>query len=87
MTRLIITLALALVPTLFFGQSAFDKFDGQDDITSVVINKKAFEMLGEIKPDVKQKDAAKYMKMANNIDNFKLFSTSSIKKAAEMKMM
>ena len=47
MTRLIITLALALVPTLFFGQSAFDKFDGQDDITSVVINKKAFEMLGE----------------------------------------
>ena len=85
MTRLIITLALALVPTLFFGQSAFDKFDGQDDITSVVINKKAFEMLGEIKPDVKQKDAAKYMKMANNIDNFKLFSTSSIKKAAEMK--
>lgn len=85
MARFIITLALALVPTLFFGQSAFDKFDGQDDITSVVINKKAFEMLGEIKTDVKEKEVAKYMKMANNIDNFRLFSTSSIKKAAEMK--
>lgn len=85
MTKFIITLALALVPTLFFGQSAFDKFDGQDDITSVVVNKKAFEMLGEIKTDVKEKEVAKYMKMADKIDNFRMFSTSSIKKAAEMK--
>lgn len=85
MTKFIITLALALVPTLFFGQSVFDKFDGQDDITSVVVNKKAFEMLGEIKTDVKEKEVAKYMKMADKIDNFRMFSTSSIKKAAEMK--
>ncbi|MBA9075203.1 hypothetical protein GGR22_003386 [Flavobacterium gossypii] len=85
MTKFIVTLALALVPALFFGQSAFDKFDGQDDITSVVVNKKAFEMLGEIKTDVKEKEVAKYMKMADKIDNFKMFSTSSIKKAAEMK--
>lgn len=85
MTKFIVTLAFALIPTLFFGQQAFDKFDGQDDITSVVVNKKAFEMLGEIKTDVKEKEVAKYMKMANKIDNFRMFSTSSIKKAAEMK--
>lgn len=85
MTKFIITLALALIPTLFFGQSEFDKFDGQDDVTSVVINKKAFEMLGEVKTDVKEKEVAKYMKMADKIDNFRMFSTSSIKKAAEMK--
>ncbi|MCY1237562.1 hypothetical protein D9M72_502640 [compost metagenome] len=42
-------------------------------------------MLGEIKTDVKEKEVAKYMKMADKIDNFKMFSTSSIKKAAEMK--
>lgn len=85
MTKFIVTLALALIPTVFFGQSAFDKFDGQDDITSVVVNKKAFEMLGEIKTDVKQKEAAKYVKMADKIDSFRMFSTSSVKKGAEMK--
>lgn len=86
MIRLIVTMVLALVPTLFFGQSAFDKFDGQDNITSVVVNKKTFEMLGGIKADIKDKGVAKYMDLANNIENFKMFSTSSIKAAEEMKV-
>jgi hypothetical protein len=85
MIRFIVTMVLALVPTLFFGQSAFDKFDGQDNITSVVVNKKTFEMLGGVKADIKDKGVAKYMDLANNIENFKMFSTSSIKAAAEMK--
>ena len=85
MIRFITTLFWAFIPTLFFGQSAFDKFDGQDNITTVVINKKTFEMLGGIKADIKDKDVAKYMDIANNIENFKMFSTSSVKATAEMK--
>ncbi len=85
MTKFIVTMVLALVPTLFFGQTAFDKFDGQENITSVVVNKKTFEMLGGIKADIKDKGVAKYVDLANNIENFKMFSTSSIKAAAEMK--
>ena len=48
MTKFIVTLVLALMPTLFFAQSAFDKFEGREDITSVSVNKKTFEMLGEM---------------------------------------
>lgn len=85
MTKFIVTLVLALVPACFFGQSAFDKFDGQENITSVIVNKKTFELLGSVKTDVKDKDVAKYLDLANNIENFRMFTTSSIKAAAEMK--
>lgn len=88
MIRLIVTLVLALVPTLFFGQSAFDKFDGRDDITTVVVNKKTFEMLGEVKVDNNtkgNKDIAKYIGMADKIENVKIFKTTSIKATAELK--
>lgn len=81
-------MVLALVPTLFFGQTAFDKFEGREDITSVSVNKKTFEMLGEIKADGKDKkdnDISKYLGMADKIDNLKVLTTSSIKASAELK--
>lgn len=81
-------MVLALVPTLFFGQNAFDKFEGREDITSVSVNKKTFEMLGEIKSDGKEKkdkDLSKYLEMADKIENLKVLTTSSIKATAELK--
>jgi hypothetical protein len=32
-----------------FGQSIFDKFDGQDDITSIIVNKKMFDLMSKVK--------------------------------------
>ena len=81
-------MVLALVPTLFFGQNAFDKFEGREDITSVSVNKKTFEMLGEIKSDGKEKkdkDLSKYLEMADKIENLKVLTTSSVKASAELK--
>lgn len=91
MTKFIVTLVLALVPSLFFAQSAFDKFEGRDDITSVSVNKKTFEMLGDIKVDAKEskgkdpKDLSKYLGMADKIENLKVLTTSSVKATAELK--
>lgn len=82
---------MALLPTLFFGQSAFDKFEGREDITSVSVNKKTFEMLSDIKMDAKEskgkdaKDISKYLGMADKIDNLKVLTTSSLKATAELK--
>jgi len=91
MTKFIVTMILALVPTLFFAQSAFEKFEGREDITSVSVNKKTFEMLGDIKVDTKDskgkdnKDISKYLGMADKIDNLKVLTTSSLKATAELK--
>lgn len=88
MTKFIVTMVLALVPALFFGQNAFDKFEGREDVTSVSVNKKTFEMLGDIKSDGKEKkdkDISKYLEMADKIDNLKVLTTSSMKATAELK--
>jgi hypothetical protein len=34
-----------------FAQSVFDKFDGQDDVTSIIVNKKMFDLMSKVKVD------------------------------------
>ena len=36
----IVIIVLALFSNAFFGQSAFDKFENQEDINSILVNKK-----------------------------------------------
>lgn len=79
--KLILTIIIALMPTLFFGQAAFDKFDGQDDVTSVIVNKKMFQMMG----NVKNKESQQYLNLIKKLDNLKVFTTTSSRVTAEMK--
>lgn len=82
--KLIITTVLALLPSLFFAQSAFDKFSEMDDVTMVVINKKSFNLLEQMQFKMDEK-TEKYISQVKNINNFKMFSTSSIKISEDMK--
>ncbi len=74
-----------LLPTFFFGQAAFDKFDGQDDVTSVIVNKKMFQMMGSVKMDNKDKETQQYLNLIKKLDNLKVFTTNSTRVTAEMK--
>lgn len=81
MKKLFITVMFALMPTLFFAQAAFDKYDGQDDVTSVIVNKKMFQMMG----NVKNKESQEYLNLIKKLDNLKVFTTESAKMTADMK--
>ena len=83
MKKIIITLVLAIAPTLFFGQSAFDKFDGPDEVTTVVVSKKMFEMMGNVKTN--DKDAEQFLRLAKGIDRLRVFTTSDKKWSTDMK--
>jgi len=78
---LVLTAVFALMPTLFFGQTAFDKFDGQDDVTAVVVNKKMFKMMG----DVKNKENQQYLNLIKKLDNLRVFTTQSSRVTTDMK--
>ncbi len=80
MKKLIFTF-LMLMPALFFGQAAFDKYDGQDDVTSVIVNKKMFQMMG----NVKSKESQQYLDLIKKLDNLKVFTTASTRVTADMK--
>lgn len=85
MKKLIITLALVLISSPFFAQTAFDKFDGQEEVTSVIVNKKMFELMSKVKTDTSDKEAQQYMNLIKKLDNLKVFTTQNSKVEAEMK--
>jgi len=85
MRKLVLALVIILLPTAFFGQAAFDKFDGQDDVTSIIVNKKMFQMMGSVKMDNKDKEAQQYLNLIKKLDNLKVFTTNSTRVTADMK--
>lgn len=84
MRKLIIISVFILLP--FFSQAqTFDKFDGQENVTSVIVNKKMFELMSKVKMDAADKNAQAYMSLLKKLDNLKVFTTSSSKPASDMK--
>lgn len=82
MRNLIVTLVFAMMPTVFFAQiAAFDKFDGQEDVTSVIVNKKMFQMMG----NVKNQESQQYLDLIKKLDNLKVFTTASSRVTNDMK--
>lgn len=82
MKKIILILALALVSNTF-AQSVFDKFGDNEKITTVVINKKMFELMS--KTEVKDKEAREFMALAKKLENLKVYVTADNKLAGDMK--
>jgi hypothetical protein len=85
MKKFIITIVVALVSNAFFAQAAFDKYDGQDGVTSIVVNKKMFQMMASVKVDANDKETQQYLSLMKKLDNLKVFTTTSPKLSADMK--
>lgn len=85
MRKLIFKIVFTLIPTFFFGQTVFDKYDGQEEVTSVIVNKKMFQLMGSVKMDLKDKEAQQYLDLIKKLDNLKVFTTESQKTTADMK--
>ncbi|TRX39237.1 DUF4252 domain-containing protein [Flavobacterium restrictum] len=80
------TLLLILLTSPFFAQATFDKFDGQDDVTSIVVNKKMFELMSKVKVDASDKETQQYLNLIKKLDNLKVFTTKSARVEGEMKI-
>lgn len=86
MKKFIIATVFALMPSLFFAQqSIFDKFDGPEEVTTVVVTKKMFQMMGNVKMDSKDKEAQQFMGLTKKLNNLRVFTTTNSKYAADMK--
>lgn len=86
MKKVFIAFLLALLPSLMLAQSsAFTKFEDRDGITSVIVNRKMFELMGNVKMDPKDKEAQQYLNLVKKLDNLKVFTTESNKFSGEMK--
>lgn len=84
MKKVLITLLVAFASGTFYGQEVFDQFDGQEEIVSVIVNKKMFELMSKVKVDASDKETQQYLKLIQNLNNLRVFSTTN--KAAARKM-
>ncbi|CAM4079605.1 DUF4252 domain-containing protein [Flavobacterium weaverense] len=82
-----LTLLFAMASTVTFAQSAFDKFDGQDDVTSIIVNKKMFDLMSKVKVDASDKETQQYLSLIKKLDNLKVFTTKNAKVEGEMRLV
>lgn len=84
MRKIILVIALVFISnTIFAQQTLFDKFNGNENVTSVVVNKKMFSLLSKMK--VEDKETQQYVNLIKKLDNLKVFVTTNSSWASEMK--
>ncbi len=86
MKKIIISAVLILVSNVFFAQSVFDKYEGQENIATIIVNKKMFQMMSSVKVDAKDKETQQYLNLLKKLDVLKVFSTTNSKAAIDMKL-
>ena len=77
MKKLVILIAIVIAPALTFGQSIFDKYEDQEDVASIVVNKKMFNMLASMSLDVDDAEAQEVIDFVGKITGMRVFTTGN----------
>lgn len=84
MKKLILSILVLAFSLSSYAQnnSIFDKFEDYDDVTTVVVTKKAFQMLTKISSD--SKEGQEFNNLVSGLEDLKVFTTEDVKIASEM---
>ncbi|EAR01599.1 hypothetical protein FB2170_13763 [Maribacter sp. HTCC2170] len=75
MKKIIIIMALIMLPALGLSQSVFDKYEDLDNVSAVVVNQSMFRLLSNIDVEVDDPEAKDFMDIAQSLKNLKVFIT------------
>lgn len=89
MKKLIAIIALVAVSATTYGQSMFDKLEDMDNVSSVVVNKDAFQLLSKfnIHVDGKDNDAMAVFNMIQDLKELKVYKTDDASVTSTMDKM
>jgi hypothetical protein len=86
MNKLAILLVVMSLSFCGFAQNQLDAFSGLDQVKSVVVNQKMFDLMAKVKMDESDKEAARYLAMIKNLAHLTFYSTADKPTASQMKM-
>lgn len=86
MKKYILLFAFSLFTIIGKAQTVFDKYDGLDNVTSIVVNKKMFELMSKVKMEASDKDAQKYLNLIKKLEHLRVFKTTGTKTTADMRV-
>ena len=84
MKKLALIAILMIAPFLGSAQNAFDAFENEKDVSSVVVTKNMFKLLSKIDLESDDPEVKEYMELVNNLDNIKIFTTDNPEVAKRM---
>ncbi len=84
MKKLTILLAFLVAPLLVSAQNAFDSFEDENDVTSVIVTKNMFKLLSKMDLNSDDPEAQEYLELVNSLDNIKIFTTENLSVAKRM---
>ena len=89
MKKIIFLISMAVISTVSYGQSIFDRLEDMDGVSSVVISKDAFEILSKFnfESDKWGNEMTEVFKMIDDLNEFKTFSTDEPDIAVQMESM
>ncbi|RMA64623.1 DUF4252 domain-containing protein [Ulvibacter antarcticus] len=84
MKKIALLIALVVTPMFIHAQNAFDSFEDEKDVTSVVVTKNMFKLLSKMDLDSTDPEAKAYLEMVDNLENIKIFTTDNPAVAKKM---
>lgn len=84
MKKIAILIAIFLAPILATAQNAFDSFENDKDVSSVVVTKNMFKLLSKIDLDSDDPEVQEYKSLVDNLENIKVFTTENPAVASKM---
>lgn len=83
MKKLIALIVLVVSPLVTKAQTVFDRFEDMDDVTTVVVSEKAFQLFAKIESD--DPEAKQLMDMVKSLKSLRVFTTESESISKDMK--
>jgi hypothetical protein len=87
MKKVILLIALVISPMISYGQSIFDKLEDTKGISSVIVNKEAFEILSKFNVNTEDNEAMQVFEMIKDLNELKIFSANNSKVVLDMSNM
>ncbi|MEZ8003232.1 MAG: DUF4252 domain-containing protein [Patiriisocius sp.] len=84
MKKIALLFAIITIPLATFAQGSFDSFENEKDVTSVVVTKNMFKLLSKMDLNSNDPEVEDYLKMVDNLETIKIFTTDNPDVAARM---
>lgn len=84
MKNISLILVFLFAPLVITAQNAFDSFENEKDVTSVVVTKNMFKLLSKMDLNSDNPEAQAYLNMVNSLNDIKIFTTENTNVAQRM---
>ncbi|MBW3519606.1 DUF4252 domain-containing protein [Flavobacterium sp. NKUCC04_CG] len=84
--NIISVVSFSLMSLTAFAQAEFNKFDDNDKVSTINVNKKMFDMMANVKMDTSNKENQAYLSLIKKLETLKVYSTKNSALSADMKL-